>query len=67
MDSTISSQMKTEGEGIGAHSLAYNTSKVEGHVGAPEWGLGRLTSKSITHIDLHNLNKKLVNVKLEHF
>jgi hypothetical protein len=30
-------------------------------------GLGRLTSNSITHTDLHKLNNKLVNVCLEHF
>jgi hypothetical protein len=38
MDSTVSSKVKTmEGEGIGAHSLAYNTSRVEGHVRASRW------------------------------
>jgi hypothetical protein len=30
-------------------------------------GLGRLTSTSITHIDLHKLNNKLVSAYLEHF
>jgi hypothetical protein len=35
---------------------------VEGCAGAPGWGLGRMTSKSITHTDLHKLNNKLVNV-----
>jgi hypothetical protein len=45
MDSTTSPKMKTlEGEGIGARSLAYNTSEVEGCAGTPGWGLGRLTS-----------------------
>jgi hypothetical protein len=49
MDSTTNPNMKTmEGEGVGACSLARSTSGAEGHVGAPEWGLRRLTSKSIT-------------------
>jgi hypothetical protein len=39
---------------------------VEGHAKAPRWGLRRLTSKSITHTDLHKPNNKLVNVQLEH-
>jgi hypothetical protein len=30
-------------------------------------GLGRLTSNSITHMDLHKLNYKLVSAWLEHF
>jgi hypothetical protein len=38
LGSTTSPRMKTtEGEGVWAHSLAHNTSKVEGHVGAPGW------------------------------
>ncbi len=49
-----------EGEGIGAHSLACSISGVEGHVGASGWGLGRLTSRSLTHTNLHKLNNKLV-------
>ncbi len=52
----------TKGEGVGARSLVRSTSGVEGCVGAPGWGLGRLTSKSITHMDLHKPNNKLVNV-----
>jgi len=50
-----------EKEGVGAHSLVCNTSGVEGHVRTPRWGLGRLTSNSITYTDLHNPNHKLVN------
>jgi hypothetical protein len=50
-----------EGEGIGACSLTHNISMVEGHVGTPGWGLGRLTSKSITHTNLHKPNNKLVS------
>ncbi len=65
MDSTVSPKMKTtEGKGAGAHSLTHNTSRVEGCVGAPGWGLGRLISKSITHTDLHKPNNKLVNAQL---
>ncbi len=30
-------------------------------------GLGRMTSNSITHTDLHKLNNKLVNAYLKHF
>ncbi len=38
MDSTASPKVKTmEGEGIGARSLACNTSRVEGCVGASGW------------------------------
>jgi hypothetical protein len=61
MDSIASPKMKiVEGEGIGVRSLVRNPSGVEGPVGAPGWGLGRLTRKSITHMDLHKPNKKLV-------
>ncbi len=49
-----------EGEGVGARSLAHNISRVEGCAGAPGWELGRLINKSITHMDLHKLNNKLV-------
>jgi hypothetical protein len=62
MDSTVSPKGKTmEGKGIGACSLVRSTSGVEGHVGALGWGLGRLTSNSITHTDLHKPNHKLVS------
>jgi hypothetical protein len=50
-----------EGEGVGVHSMARNTSGVEGHAGALEWGLGKLTSNSITHMDPHKPNKKLIS------
>ncbi len=63
MDSIASLKMKTsEGEGVGVRSLACNTSRVQGCVGASGWGLGRLTSKSITHTGLHKPNNKLVSV-----
>jgi hypothetical protein len=62
MDSTTSPKVKkVEGEGIGTSSLACSISRVEGHVEAPRWGLGRLISNSITHMDLHKLNTTLVN------
>jgi hypothetical protein len=63
MEAIASPKMKTsEGEGVGARSLARNISRVEGHVGALRWGLGRLTSKSIIHMDLHKPNNKLINM-----
>jgi hypothetical protein len=38
MDSTMNPRVKTtEGEGIGARSLARNTLEVEGRAGAPGW------------------------------
>ncbi len=63
IDSTTSLKVKTtQGEGVGAHSLIRSILGVEGHARAPGWGLGRLTSKSITHMDLYKPNNKLVNV-----
>jgi hypothetical protein len=46
---------------VGVHFLAHNISRVKGHVKALGYGLGRIRSKSITHIDLHNPNNKLTN------
>jgi len=58
----MSSKVKTmEGKGIRARSLACSTSGVKGCVGASTWGLQRLTSNSITHMNLHKPNK-LVSV-----
>ncbi len=62
----MSLKMKTT-EGVRVHSLVHSTLGVEGHVRAPKWGLGRMTSKSIIHMDLHKPNNKLVNAWLEHF
>jgi hypothetical protein len=63
MDSTASPKVKTmEGEGVATRSLTRSISWVEGCVGALGWGLGRLTSMSITHMDLHKSNNKLVSV-----
>jgi hypothetical protein len=62
MDSIASPKVTTtEGEGVGARSLAPNISGVEGCVEALGWGLGRLTSKSIIHTELHKPNNKLVS------
>ncbi len=50
-----------EGSKVEACSLSHSILGVEGHAGAPEWGPGRMTSKSITHTDLHKPNNKLVS------
>ncbi len=47
--------------------MARNTSEVEEHARASGWGLGRVTSESIIHTDLHKPNNKMVNAQLEHF
>jgi hypothetical protein len=44
-----------------------HTSGVEGCVGTRGWELGRVTSKSIIHTNLHSPNNKLVSAWLEHF
>jgi hypothetical protein len=63
MDSIASPKvMIMEGEGVEVCCLAYNILGVEAGIGALGWGLGKLTSKSITHIDLHKPNNKLGNV-----
>ncbi len=46
---------------VGIRSLTCNTSGVEGHAKAPRWGLGKMTSTSIIHTNLHKPNNKLVN------
>jgi hypothetical protein len=62
MDSTANPKVKTtEEEGVGAHSLIQNTLGVEGRARALGSGLGRFTSNSITHMDLHKPNNKLVS------
>jgi len=62
MDSTVSPKVKTmEVKGVGARSLVCNTSKVEGHARYSGWGLGRLTSNSVTHTDVHKPNNELVS------
>ncbi len=51
----------TEGEGVGARSLVHSISGVEGRAGALGWGLGRVISNSIIHMDLYKPNNKLVS------
>jgi hypothetical protein len=64
MESTVNPKVKTmEGERVGARSLACSTLGVEGHAGAMGWGLGRLTSNSISYMDLHKPNHKLVTCR----
>jgi len=53
--------MKTTEKEIGVHSLARSTLGVKGCVGVPGWGLGRMVSGSIMHMDLHKPNNKLVS------
>ncbi len=62
IDSTTSPKVKTtKGQEIGACSLTRNTSKVEGHVGTPRWGLGQVTNGSIICMDLHKQTNWLVH------
>jgi len=61
MDSTMSPKVTTEGEGVGACSLAHNTLREEEHVGASGMGLGRFINTSFIQTDLHKPNNKLVN------
>jgi len=59
MDSTANLKVKiVEGKGDEAHSMARNTLGVKGNARASRWGLGRLTSNSIIHTDLHKPNNK---------
>ncbi len=53
-DSNVSLKVKTTKEkGIKVWSLIRNTLRVEGCVGVPKWGLGRMIIGSIIHKDLH--------------
>ncbi len=62
MDSTTNPKVKImEGKGVAVCSLARSTLGVHGHAGALGQGLGRVTSKSIIHMDLHKPNNTLVN------
>jgi hypothetical protein len=49
-------------EGVGVHSLACNTSGVEGRARSLGWALGQVTSKLIIHTNLHKPNNKLISV-----
>jgi len=51
----------TEGQGIEPRSLACSTSGIAGCARALGWGLRRVTSGSIIHMDLHKPNNKLVS------
>jgi hypothetical protein len=67
-NSNASLKIKTmEEKGVGVRSLVHNTSRVEGLVRTSGWGLGRVTSGSIIHMDLHKFNNKLISAWLEHF
>jgi hypothetical protein len=61
MDSTANPKVETMKRRVGANSLVHSTLGLEGHARAPGWGLARMISKSITHIDLHKPNNKLVS------
>jgi hypothetical protein len=50
-----------KGKRVGVQSMACNISGVEGRARAWGWGLGRLTSNSIIHTNLHKPNNKLVS------
>jgi len=63
----MSPKVKIMKRGVRACSLVRNTSGVHGRAKALRWGIGRLTNKSILHMDLHKPNNKLVNEELEHF
>jgi hypothetical protein len=65
-DSNASLKVKTTKKGVGVQSLTNKTLKVEKRVGVPRWGLGKVISKSIIHMDLHKSNNKLVSAGLEH-
>ncbi len=56
-----SKEKTLEGKGTRVRSLTRIILEVEGCARALRWGPGRLTSKSITHTDLHKPNNKLVN------
>jgi hypothetical protein len=62
INSTANPKVKTmEWQGVGAHSLAHIALGVEGRTEAPGWGLGRVTSELIIHMDLHKPNNMLVS------
>ncbi len=62
MDSIVNPKVKTtERKRVGSHSLARNTSRGKGACWSFEMGLGRLVSNSLTHMDLHKPNNKLVS------
>ncbi len=66
-DSNVNPKVETTKEGVEIHSQTHNILKVERRAGVSGWGLGRVTSGLIIHMNLHKLNNKLVNAWLEHF
>ncbi len=50
----------TKRQGVGVRSLARNSLGVEGHATTSKWELGRMTSGSIIHMDLHKPNMQQV-------
>jgi hypothetical protein len=53
--STMNSRWKQrKDKELGVRSFIRNTSGVEGRVGAPGWGLQRVTNRSIIYMNLHN-------------
>jgi hypothetical protein len=50
-DSNANPKVETTKEGVGVRSLTCNISKVDGHARAPGWGLGRVKSESIIHMN----------------
>jgi len=62
MDSTMSPKVKTtKGKKVETLSLAHNTFGGKRACWSSGMGLGRFISKSITHMDLHKANKKLIS------
>jgi hypothetical protein len=62
MDSIVSPKVKTsKGKRVEVRSMACNILGVKGCARALGRGLRRLTSKSMTHIDLHKPNNKFVS------
>jgi hypothetical protein len=62
MDSTTNLKVKTaEGKRVGVPSLARSTLGVKGRARALGRGLGRVTRKSFTPMDLHKPNNKSVS------
>ncbi len=65
--SNVSLKMKTmKDERVGVRSLVHNILRVKEHVKVMKWVLGRGTSGSIIHTNLHKLNNKLVSAWLKH-
>jgi hypothetical protein len=62
IDLIVSPKVKIKkGKRVGVHSPTRSTSGVEGHARILVWGLRRVTSGLIIHMDLHKPNNKLVS------